>query len=202
MVYDGSFESLMDQLRSGDDDAAATVFRRFTQRLLALARSHLESIISSPGDVEDVIQSVYKSFFVRVAGGQFQLDDWDELWGLLTIITVRKCANRRAYLKAKRRDVRREVRGESGSGHHGFDWNFIDREPSPLEVALLTDTVEALLRDLAISDREAVSLLLQGYTTLEIARIMTCSERTVRRIRSRVKSKLHQIYADDERPRP
>ena len=36
------------------------------------------------------MQSVFKSFFVRQGQGQFELDNWDSLWGLLVRITLRK----------------------------------------------------------------------------------------------------------------
>ena len=98
-------KSLMARLRAGDDDAAAMVFRRFTHRLIALARTQLETTSQARADVEDVVQSAYKSFFSRYGQGQFHFDDWDDLWGLLTIITLRKCSNRRTYLHARRHDM-------------------------------------------------------------------------------------------------
>ena len=43
-------------------------------------------------DPEDVLQSVCESFFRRHAEGEFSLKDWDSLWALLAVITLRKCA--------------------------------------------------------------------------------------------------------------
>ena len=40
-------------------------------------------------DPEDVVQSAFRSFFTRQAAGQFDVASWDDLWGLLVVITVR-----------------------------------------------------------------------------------------------------------------
>jgi RNA polymerase sigma-70 factor (ECF subfamily) len=125
---------------------------------------------SSRGDIEDVIQSVYKSFFARYIEGQFEIDDWNELWGLLTIITLRKCANRRTYLKARRRDIRREVSTAQLYGPGGFGWDLVDREPSPYEAAALADTVQELFRGFDQIYRETISLILQGYPPRRLRR--------------------------------
>jgi RNA polymerase sigma-70 factor (ECF subfamily) len=198
MGLNDSFDSVMRRLRSGDDDAAAVVFRKFTHRLMALARTRLESMSGSRADIEDVIQSVYMSFFTRYVEGQFNVDDWSELWGLLTVITLRKCANRRTYLRARRRDVRRLISSSAPSDLSGLACELVDREPTPLEAAALGDLVQELFRGLNPPDRQTVSMLLQGYTAQEIADVMTCSERTVRRVRSRLKVKLKRLYAEGE----
>jgi RNA polymerase sigma-70 factor (ECF subfamily) len=57
----------------------------------------------------DVVQSAYKSLSVRYAAGDLDVVSWNSLWGLLTLITVRKCAERAAYHWAGRRDAAREV---------------------------------------------------------------------------------------------
>ena len=41
--------------------------------------------------MEDVMASVFKSFFRRHAEAPFDLSSWDSLWSLLTLITLRKC---------------------------------------------------------------------------------------------------------------
>ena len=115
MAEDDSFDEVMARLKAGEDDAANAILNRFTRRLIALARAQLGSATRAKAEIEDVVQSVYKSFFARYGDGRFELEDWNELWSLLTVITVRKCANRRSYHRAGRRDVRREVAWQRGS---------------------------------------------------------------------------------------
>ena len=87
-----SFDGVMADLRAGDQAAAAAVFRRFATRLAGLAGAKLDARLRGKVDPDDVLQSVYRSFFGRHAAGQFDFDGWDGLWSLLTTITVRKCA--------------------------------------------------------------------------------------------------------------
>ena len=130
MSEQDSFADLMGRLRAGDPGAAAAVFRRFSQRLIVLARARLESTVGAREEAEDVLQSVFRSFFVRQRQGQFELPDWDSLWTLLTVITVRKCGNRVEYFHAARRDVSRE-RPLAAATSSGGGWHALAREPTP-----------------------------------------------------------------------
>src|SRR5215218_9799046 len=109
MLPDDSFAELMTRLRTGEDSAAREVFVRFAARLAGLARTHLDARLAVKVDPEDVVQSAYKSFFLRQRDGQLDVGTWDGLWGLMTMITLRKCADRAAYYRAGKRDVARET---------------------------------------------------------------------------------------------
>src|SRR5262249_60734231 len=84
-------------------------FERFTRRLIGLARCNLDARLRHKVDPEDVVQSAYKSFFLRYGEGTLEAEGWDGLWGLLTLITLRKCAERIRYHRAECRDVAREA---------------------------------------------------------------------------------------------
>src|SRR5262249_47226635 len=84
-------------------------FERLTRRLLGLARTHLHERLRHKVDPEDVVQSAYKSFFLRYGEGALAAEGWEGLWGLLTRITLRKCADRARYYRAERRDLAREA---------------------------------------------------------------------------------------------
>ena len=109
MSASDSLAELMGRLRSGEDGAAREVFIRFAGRLVGLARRHLDARLAVKVDPEDVVQSAYKSFFVRHRDGGLEVGSWDGLWGVLTVITLRKCADRAAYYRAEKRDVGREA---------------------------------------------------------------------------------------------
>src|SRR4051794_853268 len=143
MADDASFDALMARLRTGDDEAAARVFRRFARQLIALARSRLGGRVRQKVDPEDVAQSVFRSFFARQADGQFVLEDWDGLWGLLTLITLRKCHRQCERFTAGCRDVRREVSAPSPAAESGVAWEAIAREPTPADAAVLTELIDA-----------------------------------------------------------
>src|SRR5260370_7025785 len=105
MSRDLTFETLLERLRGGDGEAAQEIFQRYARRLIALARSRLNPLMRQKVDPEDVMQSVFKSFFARQDEGQFDLTDWDSLWSLLTSLTLRKCGYRTRHFCAASRDL-------------------------------------------------------------------------------------------------
>lgn len=190
-----SFAALMVQLHSGDENAAAAqIFQRFADRLIALARSQFQHGLQRKVDPEDVLQSVFRSFFRRCRDGQFELDSWDCLWGILAVMTLRKCGHLKEYFQAARRDVRRE-RDSTAEALQALG-RLCAREPTPEEAASLTDLLECALRDLDERDRLIVTLHLQGYTHVEISEEVGRAERTVRRTIARTRKRLKRLEED------
>jgi DNA-directed RNA polymerase specialized sigma24 family protein len=192
-----SFAELASRLRAGDEDAAAEVFRRFARRLVALARTKLDTWIRGKVDPEDVVQSAYKSFFIRNAAGLVELSDWDHLWGLLALITVRKCANKVEFFRAGRRDAKAEWTPGSAGDEGGDVAVFVDRDPTPLEAVILAETVEQLIRRFDPDERPIVELSLQGYSGREISARIGRAERTVSRVRVRLRDRLQRALEED-----
>jgi RNA polymerase sigma-70 factor (ECF subfamily) len=194
MTKDDSFEVLMVRLRLGDGEAARQVFNRFAHRLIAVARERLDSRLRRKVDPEDVLQSVFRSFFVRFSEGQFEVKNWGSLWGLLTLITLRKCATRTAFFRATRRDVYREISPPPDCDDPGIAWDSVARDPSPTEAAMLTELVEQLLRGLDPREQEMITLHLQGYSIPEISEKVRRSERTVHRVLAHVRKRLSRLH--------
>src|SRR5262249_55889 len=109
IAMNDSFAEFLARLQARDDTAAEELFERFAGRLIALARRRCAPGLQHKVDPESVVQSAYKSFFHRYDEGKFDLGGWDSLWGLLTVITVHKCAQRVAYYRAECRDPAREA---------------------------------------------------------------------------------------------
>jgi RNA polymerase sigma factor (sigma-70 family) len=174
--------------------AARAAFERFTRRLIGLARVHLDVRLQHKIDPEDVVQSAYKSFFLRYGEGALAAEGWDGLWGLLTRITLRKCADRVRYHRAERRAASREA---LAGAEDAEPWRqAVGREPTPQQAAVLTETVEHLLRGLDEDERPIVELSLQGYSTQEISEQVGRAERSVRRLRERVRKQLQRLRAE------
>lgn len=185
-----SFTALITRLNAGEDAAASEVFDRFAGRLIALARSRLSDRLRHKVDPEDVLQSALRSFFTRYREGQFRLENWERLWGVLTVITLRKCGNQADYFRAARRDVAREE-PLTLTLQQRLGLVALAREPAPPEAAALADTVEQLMRGLAERDRDVLSLHLQGYTIAEIGAQVGVARRTVKRALARIRQELH-----------
>ncbi len=181
--------SILDGLRTGSDRAAESVFRRFSHRLIALAGSRLDEALQAKVDPEDVIQSVFRSFFDRYAKGQFEPEDWGEIWTILTVITIRKCRNKQLHFRMKRRDVGRECRPVTEATDV---LAAVSREPTPEQAAVLTETLEGVMANLSHVQRVILSLHLQGLSVGEIGQSINRTERTVRRILQHVRDELEQ----------
>jgi len=189
-----SFDNLMAQLRDGQNEAAAQVFQRYANRLIELARRQLDPKLLQKVDPEDVMQSVFRSFLIRNAAGQFaEFQSWENIWAMLVVMTQRKCGRRTDYFHTARRDVRRELPasmpGQDSSGNLGLT----AEEPTPSEAAMLTETIEQLMSELPARQRDIVTLSLQGYQPAEISTQLRCTERTVYRALERVKDWLESM---------
>src|SRR5690349_4176496 len=181
-----SFAEFVTGLDQGDDAAARELFTRFTRQLIALALRNINAGLRHKIDPEDVVQSAYKSFFVRYGHGKVAAINWDSLWGLLTLITVRKCAERAAYHRAQRRDDAREI--TLAPGDRFVPWlEPSGREPTPDEAAVLGETIEQLFAVMDEQERPVLELSLQGYTTREISDRLGRAERTVRLLRENIR---------------
>ena len=196
MDSSASLSELVRRLRAGDDALAGEMFQRYARRLIGLARSHLDSHLRQKVDPEDVVQSVYKSFFRRLEAAQLEVLTWDNLWYLLTVMTLRKCATQAEFLHAARRDARREI-PISPADQDGSWRQIVDREPGPEEAALLTETVEKTLRDFDAEDQAVIVMTLQGYNVREISLQLKRADRSVRRLRERARKRLEEMLAQD-----
>jgi RNA polymerase sigma-70 factor (ECF subfamily) len=197
MTANDSFAALMRDLRAGDEDAARNVFQRFARRLIALARARLGDRLARKEDPEDVLQSVFRSFFLRCQDGGFEFDSWASLWSVLLLITLRKCGNHLQHFQAARRRIDREI-VPVGFGDSSPGWLATDPEPTPEQAAVLTETVEMLLRRLEARDREILTLHLQGCDAPEISARIGRARRTVRRVLDRIRHTLERLLAGQE----
>ena len=90
-------EPSCDQGEPEPRDHDRMAFERFSRQLIGLARRHLGAQLQHKVDPEDVVQSVYKSLLLRYGQDALAAEGWQGLWGLLTTITIRKCADRARF---------------------------------------------------------------------------------------------------------
>ena len=112
-----SFQALMDDLRSGQEDAAEQIVNEYTSALVAVARKQIGPRLSRRLDAEDVVQSTYRSLFVRVRDGEYDLASGQDLWKLLVAMTLNKVRRKARFNSTDRRNMMLEtsaLSGESG----------------------------------------------------------------------------------------
>jgi RNA polymerase sigma-70 factor (ECF subfamily) len=169
----------------------ASELERFTSRLIGIARANLDARLQHKIEPEDVVQSVYKSFLIRYGSEGVEQGGEGGLWSLLTLITLRKCADRVRYYRADRRDVVREAGRRSNEPEAWLE--AVGREPTPELAAMFAETVEHLLRSVPEADRPILELTLQGYSTQDVSRQLGRAERSVRRLRERMRIHLERL---------
>ncbi|MEZ6114038.1 MAG: ECF-type sigma factor [Pirellulaceae bacterium] len=115
-------------------------------------RTRLDVRFQAVVDAEDVMQSVWRSFFRRQQAGEFpHFDRWDDVWSLLVLMTVRKCARTANALRAARRDVNRQISASGNSEDVSASWQFMDRQPQPEEAAMLAELVAQIMEKFLMS---------------------------------------------------
>lgn len=183
-------QEVFQRVAQGDDDACRDVFERYLQRLVGLARSRLSERLAAKVDAEDVVQSVFRSFFIRAQDGQYVIERAGDLWKLLAAITRHKVLKRAEHFQQQRRSLDREAAlAEPGNEN-------ATAEPNEADAVALADEVEFLMRQLEPHQREMLELRLQGKTIPEIADAVNRSERTVRRFLSGFRDSLQQRLSD------
>jgi RNA polymerase sigma-70 factor (ECF subfamily) len=168
--------SLLRRFRRGSQDAATQLYLRYAQRLHALVEAQRSSDLARTVDAEDIVQSVFGSFFRGASQGYYDVPDGEELWNLFLVIALNKIRAKGTFYHAAKRDVRRTV-GGTGAEHrleasvtHEADYAFLQL------------TIDDALGRLPADHRAMVELRVEGYEVAEIARKTGRSKRTVERI--------------------
>ena len=180
----GSVTQLIAEVKDGDQQAAQAIWERYFQRLASLARRKLADSPRAAADEEDAALSAFGSMLRGVELGRFKrLDDRDDLWQVLVMLTVRKAINQRNRETAERRGGGR-VRGESvftapgarGEREREGIAQIVDSLPSPDMLVELEDELRLLFELLDDDQRQMVLWRLEGHTNREIAQRL---ERTI-----------------------
>jgi len=182
---------LLQRWQAGDQQAARQLFDRYARRLTRLAEQHLSRKLASRLDGEDVVQSVFRTFFRNSAEGQFAIDGSAQLWQLLVKITLLKARAKARYHTADKRNARAEQAGEAA------DWlaGLVAEEPGPDDAVVLVDQIEALLRGLPPLHARVLERRLQGHQVTEIAGHLGVSRQTVHRVLNLLQDRLAESLA-------
>jgi RNA polymerase sigma-70 factor (ECF subfamily) len=167
---------------TGEPGFEAQLVARYSERLLVLARRQLPTCIRSRVDPEDVVQSVYRSFFQRLHQRQFAFEQSHDLWRLLAAMTFRKASNAVKFHLRDRRDSRRD---QPLTPDQELEESR-EAEAHAADLDLLVGCLQQLLGALSETRREIVVRRLQGELIQDIARRVGCSRRTVNRVLTQV----------------
>lgn len=169
--------SLLRRFQAGEDDAATAIYLRYAKRLQLLARSQSGKELAVRLDPEDVVQSVFRTFFRRAAEGHYEIPDGEELWKLFLVIALNKIRALGEFHRAAKRSV-------SQTTQMGAMNELSGSQQSPDERAydVLKMTVSELLDQLPDSQRRMIVMRIEGYGIKQIAQKTQRAKRSVERV--------------------
>ena len=160
----GDLPTLLKGLRAGDEELARKFVLQFEPHLLRELRLAWPSAdLRRLFDSADVVQSVFRSFFVRMRLGEYDLRDPPQLYALLRKIARNKLKNRTREQYADCRDIRRD------KPLGGLDGDIRSPGMDPLSRLSLDDLVGTLLDHLPPDIRRLAQDRLLERTWNEIA---------------------------------
>jgi DNA-directed RNA polymerase specialized sigma24 family protein len=185
-------------VKDGDSSAATHLWQLYFDRLVRAVRGRLQGQNRAVSDEEDVVLSVFDSFYHAAEQGRFpDLADRDDLWRLLLRMAARKVVDKR------RRDSRQRRGGDvphqtlNSVNGEGEIIQAIGDEPSPEMVVMLQESVEKLFSHLGVGQlRDLAGARLEGYSNAELATRFGCSERTIERRLHLIREKCQQELID------
>ena len=183
--------SLLRRFRGGEQDAATTLYLRYAGRLQSLARTKTSAALATRVDAEDVVQSVFRTFFRRASEGHYDVPDGDELWKLLLVISLNKIRTLAAFHGAAKRSLGTTI-----------PWNEVEQaasSPNDQEEALriLEMIVDEALVDLPEAQQRIIRLRIEGHAVAEIAEATQRAKRSVERVLQQFRSRMSRLLPED-----
>lgn len=184
-----SDRSLLVDLHRGEEDAATKIYLRYADRLRALAHRQTATDLRSRLDPEDIVQSVFRTFFRHASVGHYQVPEGEELWKLFLVIALNKIRSTGAWHHAAKRDARVTVSDEA-----------ITQQPSEDEnsLAILNLVIDDMLAAMPPSNQQIIKLRIAGQEVEEIARQVDRSKRSVERVLQEFRAQLGKTLTEQE----
>jgi RNA polymerase sigma-70 factor (ECF subfamily) len=181
-----SDQSLLRRFRRGSENAATQLYLRYAGRLRALARAKCANELASRVDADDIVQSVFRSFFQAAGRGVYEIPGSEDLWKILVVIALNKIRTQRAFHRAAKRDVRLTAGG-----------NYLENQPyEDTDQGFLHMVIDEALERLPPPHRVMVELRIQGHEIAHIAEQTGRSKRTVERLLQEARTQLHALFAE------
>jgi len=192
-----SDHSLLRRLRGGSQDAATLLYLRYAHRLRALTRTKFATDLARRLDVDDIVQSVFGSFFRGASRGDYDVPAGEELWKLFLVIALNKIRAKGAYHRAAKRDVRLTAGSEVLE-----QVAETPAEQDEAAFAVLQMTIDEALARLPPQHRQMLTLRIEGCEVAEIAQRMGRSKRTVERILQECRKRLADLLDMEDKDEP
>ena len=187
-----SDSSLLRRFQGGQHDASTELYLRYAERLHALVAAQSSKDLARRVDAEEIVQSVFRTFFRRAAHGHYSVPAGEEIWKLLLVIALNKVRATGAYHRAAKRDMRQTVGGEAFE--HAMESEQCRDEGA---LTVLRMVIEELLEGMTAANRRMIELRIEGYEVAEITEKVQRSKRTVERVLQGFRNRLEALIRED-----
>ena len=175
--------SLLRRYREGEEAAATALYLRYAARLRALAPNTAHPSFAGRFDADDVVQSVFRTFFHGVRRQAYTVPPSGELWGLLMVLAFNKIRNLVSHHRAGKRAVHHTTALSDIESHVALSTN-------ESAAVLLRMVLDEYVAELPESNRCIIQLRIEGYAVAEIADRSGRSRRTVERVLQEFRARL------------
>ncbi len=177
-------KSLLRRFRAGSEDAATSLYLRYAERLSRLANREVSADLARRVDSDDIVQSVFRTFFRRAASGQYDVVDREDLWKLLLVMALNKIRSSGSFHRAAKRSASKTISIDGDVSAQQLPKN----QQEAFHVLKLT--VEEIVGSLPTEHRDIVWLRIEGLEFDEIVNRTGRAKRTVERILQSFRQKL------------
>jgi RNA polymerase sigma-70 factor (ECF subfamily) len=149
MTSDDDFTALLQRVRRGEEDAATQLFERYHRVMFRTVSIRLEnSALKATCDVDDICQTVFKSVFVRLRLGQYELKSGNDLVNLILRMAHNKVISRQRAQQARPDQANRAGTPGSDIGGRGGTPSQILSQRELLEkaIGLLSEEEQAIVK--------------------------------------------------------
>ena len=189
------FDLLLAAARTGQVEAMEKLVAKYEPELRIVARMRLGAALRPHLDSIDLVQSVHRSLLIGLRADRFDISSPEKLIGLALTIVRRKVAKHWRHLKRQQR-----LSGvEEGSD------DLVDtllslkaNEPEVAQNAELRDHLQRLMLELDPTEKQLISMRIEGFSTVEVAQTLDLDPDVLRVKLSRVRKRLREKGFEDE----
>ena len=148
---------------------------------MQLANRNAGDDLSARVDAEDIVQSVFRTFFRGVSEGHYLIPEDEELWKLLLVIALNKDRMIAKHHRAAKRNV-----------SHSCSMDTCEVENTTDVTEVLRMTIDDMLVTLPKSHQQVVHARIDGYEIGEITERVSISHRSVEKVLQSFRKRLEK----------
>jgi RNA polymerase sigma-70 factor (ECF subfamily) len=207
----GSLADLLQRLKNGDDSAASLILERYEAQVRLVVRRCLPRVLRSRFDSQDIMQSVWRSFFQRLRGEVVEDDhgvsqpapgdpslvfgDSSQLFSFLSRMAKNKVIDQYRRETSQKADIHREC---TISDEHGHAMDPPSHAETPEDLVTAADELSHWRTLLPQNRRVLLDMKAHGLSSKEIGDQLGISERTVQRVLEDLRHRLELRRKNEE----